>query len=468
MVSISAALQRIKEDPRGAINPSVVENVCVELGLQWRETTFTPPVTIALLAQQVLAGNVSNPQLLRLGGLEVTAAAYCTAKGRLPVEAVEQISRRVCDAAQRAADGREDEYRWKGHRTWHVDGSSFSMPDTPELQQHFGQSGKQKPGCGFPVSHLLCLFGAETGLIREVVAWPLRTHDLKDMPQLHQRLEAGDIVIADTAFSSYFHLAALQKRGVFGVFPVHQARIVNFRPGRPHALAGCKRKLGQPTSRWIRTLGKPALSAVEGPALSAVEGDDQLVEYFKPADCPAWMSRQQYEQMPESIIVREIKRTVYRNGFRPMTIVLLTTLLDPQIYPADEIVALLKQRWNVETELRHLKTTMNLDVLPCHSVDGVMKELWMFVLIYNLVRVIMMEASARQKLPLDRISFADALYWMRHARPGRDMPDLIVNLYRPNRIEPRAIKRRPKQYDLLNRPRAELRNTLKTAAKPLF
>lgn len=462
MVSITAALQRIKEDPRGAINPSVVETVCVELGLQWRETKLTPPVTMALLAQQVLAGNVSNPQLLRMGGLEVTAAAYCTAKGRLPVEAVEQISRRVCDAAQRAVDGREDEYRWKGHRTWHVDGSSFSMPDTPELQQHFGQPGKQKPGCGFPVSHLLCLFGAETGLIRAVVASPLRTHDLKDMPQLHQRLEAGDIVIADTAFSSYFHLAALQKRGVFGVFPVHQARIVNFRPGRPHIPLTSKRDRKQrsrqrrdrpsPTSRWIRKLGK----------------DDQLVEYFKPANCPAWMSRQQYEQMPESIIVREIKRTVYRNGFRAMTIVLVTTLLDPQIYPADEIVALLKQRWNVETDLRHLKTTMNLDVLRCHSVDGVMKELWMFVLIYNLVRVIMMEASARQKLPLDRISFADALYWMRHARPGRDMPDLIVNLYRPNRIEPRAIKRRPKQYDLLNRPRAEMRNTLKTAAKPLF
>lgn len=443
--SIATALQRIKDDPHACISPCIIENVCIELGLQWRETELTPPLTIALLAQQVLAGNISNPELVRRAGLGVTAAAYCTAKGRLPLEAVEQISRRVCAAAAKVPEGAED-HRWKGHRTWHVDGSSFSMPDMPGLQDRFGQSGRQMPGCGFPVAHLLCLFDTSTGLVREVAISPLRTHDLAPTPQLHPYLRPGDVLIGDTAFGSFFHLAALQKQGAFGVFPNHQARIVNFRAGRLHAPAGKKRRPGQPTSRWIKKLGK----------------DDQLVEYFKPAQCPSWMTRGQYRASPPSIIVREIRRTVHRQGFRPMKIVIVTTLLDPVVYPGDEIVALLGGRWNVETNLRHLKTTMNMEILRCHSVAGVLKELWTFILIYNLTRLIMMEAATRQNVPLDRISFADALYWMRYARPGQNLPNLIVNPDRPDRVEPRAIKRRPKEYNRMNKPRQEMRKALKS------
>ena len=443
--SITTALERIKDDPHACISPSIIENVCIDLGLQWRHTDLTPPVTIALLAQQVLAGNISNPELIRKTGLKVTAAAYCTAKGRLPLEAVEQISRRVCGAAARTPDGTED-YRWKGHRTWHVDGSSFSMPDTPELQKRFGQSGQQKPGCGFPVAHLLCLFNASTGLIRDAAISPLRTHDLRPTPQLHPHLQPGDILIGDTAFGSFFHLVALEKQGALGVFPIHQGRIVNFRAGRKHVPPGQERRKGQPTSRWIKTLGK----------------DDQLVEYFKPANCPCWMTREQYDTSPGSIIVREIRRAIHRKGFRPMTVVIVTTLLDAETYPADEIVALLGERWGVETNLRHLKTTMNMEILRCQSVAGVLKELWTFILIYNLTRLIMMEAAERQNVPLSRISFADALYWLRYARPGEELPDLIVNPYRPGRVEPRAIKRRPKEYDRMNKPREEMRKALKS------
>ena len=148
---------RIKDDPQAVLAPSVAEGVCRELGLEWKNTPLTPPVTLALLTQQVLHGNVSNAELLRLSGLNLTTAAYCTAKGRLPVEAVQQVSRRVGDAAVQAA-GLQEPYRWKGHRTWHCDGSSFSMPDTPDLQQRYGQPAAQRPGCGFPVGHLLCLF----------------------------------------------------------------------------------------------------------------------------------------------------------------------------------------------------------------------------------------------------------------------------------------------------------------------
>jgi hypothetical protein len=135
----------------------------------------------------------------------------------------------------------------------------------------------------------------------------------------------------------------------------------------------------------------------------------QLVEWFKPAGEPQWMSREQFDALPESIVVREVRRTVRRKGFRPVTVTIVTTLLDEKKYPADELVTLRMTRWGVETDLRHLKTTMGMDVLRCESVEGVKKELAVFQIVYNLVRVVMMEASRRQQAGVDRISFADAL-----------------------------------------------------------
>src|SRR6185312_17231079 len=181
--------------------------------------------------RQVLAGNISNPELVRQEQVQATPAAYCTAKGRIPPEVIQEISQRACDAAERAFD-QKPEHLWKGHRTWHVDGSSCSMPDTPELQGHFGQSGNQKPGCGFPVAHLLCLFSAITGLIRDVIISPMRSSDAAVAPQVRDKLKSGDIVIGDTIFSGYFHMALLWLEGVLMVFPNHQKRIVNFRPHR--------------------------------------------------------------------------------------------------------------------------------------------------------------------------------------------------------------------------------------------
>jgi hypothetical protein len=442
MVSIAAAVARIKEDPRVAIEVSVAQGVCEELGMQWMETSLTPPVTLSLLAQQVLLGNVSNPELVRAAGMDVTAAAYCTAKGRLPLEAVSQMSRRVCDAAERSAGV---QHQWLGHDTWHLDGSTTSMPDTPQLQKEFGQPTGQAKGCGFPMAHILCLFGAVTGLIRDLIISPLYTHDLSQTPLIHPSLRAGAVVIADAAFGSFFHLAALSAGSVFGVFPSHQKRIVSFRPHRSFNQPGNKPLKGRPTSRWLKGLGHL----------------DQLVEYFKPATRPDWMSQEEYDAAPASLIVREIRRKVRVNPWRSQVVVIVTTLLDARKYPADEVVALSKQRWNVEVNLRHLKTTMGMEVLRCQTVEGVKKELWAFTLIYNLARVIMMEAAERQSVPLDRISFADALYWMRHAKPGDPMPDLIVNPHRPGRVEPRVIKRRPKKYEWMTQPREVLRKALR-------
>jgi hypothetical protein len=177
------------------------------------------------------------------------------------------------------------------------------------------------------------------------------------------------------------------------------------------------------------------------------------------------MSKQDYDALPESIVVREIRRTVRLSDGRRITVTIVTTLLDLIRYPADAIIELRLRRWDVETNLRHLKTTMGLDVLHCKTEAGVRKELVVFCLVYNLVRVIMLQAATRQQVRIDRISFADTLKWMRHARPGDTLPNLLINPSRPNRIEPRCKKRRPKQFDLMNRPRRELQKSLQNQAK---
>jgi hypothetical protein len=168
--------------------------------------------------------------------------------------------------------------------------------------------------------------------------------------------------------------------------------------------------------------------------------------------------------MPETLVVRELRWTLRRPGFRAKPLLLVTTLLDPERYPAADLVELSRQRWGVETNLRHLKTTMKLEVLRSRTSAGIDREVAMYQLIYNLVRVIMMEAAQQQEVDLDRISFADALYWLRYTKESAGLPRLIVNPDRPDRVEPRAVKRRPKEFDRLTKPRDEMRKAAKRAA----
>lgn len=290
----------------------------------------------------------------------------------------------------------------------------------------------------------------------ELAYWdasPYKTGDLHHTPQSHaQAIRPGDVLLGDDAFSAYVHLAMLKSHGADGVFPTHHARLVDF---TPHRIGGPDAPKGRPGSRWVKSLGE----------------DDQLVEYFKPPRRPRWMTSEQFEAIVPSMIVREIRRTVHRKGFRPMRVTVQTTLLDAEAYPADEVVALRLERWEVETDLRHLKTTMNMDVLRSETVAGVQKrsrigrlpgdELAAFAVVYNLTRLVMADAARRQGVSIRRLSFADALAWLRHADPGDDPPRLKVVPLRPDRVEPRAVKRRPKPFDLMNRPRHELRNTIR-------
>jgi hypothetical protein len=447
MASITGALRRIKKDPLGAIRREVVEQLCDEMDYRWRERRLDPAVTIALFVQQVIHGNTPCSGVCHLAGETFTASAWCQARARLPLHVYQGMLAHVCDAAMQRLQQRS--HLWHGHRTFHIDGSSFSMPDTPELRRVFGQPRGQQPGCGFPTAHLLVLFNADTGLLLDAFASPLHTGDVSQAQEYLAHLNQGDILIGDDSFSGWAHLALLLRGNLHGLFPSHHLRIVDFTPGRAHNVGGKHDVPGRPRSRWIKSLGK----------------DDQLVEWFKPGQCPAWMRPQDYDQLPDSIVVREVRRTVRLPDGRRITVTIVTTLLDPIKYPADELIALRLRRWDVETNLRHLKTTMGLDVLRCKTEPGVRKELTVFCIVYNLVRVTMNEAARRQKVKVQRISFIDALRWMRHARPGDRLPPLLVNPHRPHRLEPRCRKRRPKEYDLMNKPRHELRQTLRKRAK---
>ena len=442
--SIGEALARVKRDPLGVLAPGAVERACDDCRYdRWRDRELDPATTVALFAQQVLNGNCPCAEVRRIGGGGFTPQAYCKARARLPLAVYQSLLTAVVDAA--APRSREAAHLWRGHRTFHVDGSTFSMPDAPPLRKAFGTPTGQAPGCGFPVAHLLVLFGAGTGLLLDAFAAPLHTGDLSQTPELHLHLDPGDVLIGDDSFGTYAHLALLGQAGLHGLFPVHHARTVDFTPGRAHCDDGKGAVAGAPRSRWVRSLG----------------ADDQLVEWLKPRQRPRWMTKAQYDELPASIRVRELRRTVAAPDGAPVTLTAATTLADPLAYPADDLMALRLRRWDVETNIGHLKTTMGMDVLRCRTEAGVRKELAVFCLGYNLVRLGMLDAARRQAVPVARVSFADALRWVRHARPGDELPRLIVNPHRPDRAEPRCKKRRPKQYDLMNKPRDQLRKALK-------
>ena len=441
--TLTQVVKQFQQDWTTQLEPHAILTACRDAAYRWRERTLDPVTTTQLFFVQILHGNTACTHLRHLTKLNVTASAYCQARMKLPLTVFQQLLRSVSDAVQPAA---LDQGRWLGHRTFWVDGSSFSMPATPALHKHFGQSGKQLPGCGFPVAHLLALFHAGTGLVLQILAAPLRTHDLSEVVGLHPELRPGDVLVADRGFCSYAHLALLVQAGVHAVFRMHQKHLVDFTPGRPHVGPRMRGKghKGQPRSAWLQQLGE----------------HDQRVHWLKPLAGPQWMDEEQFGYLPERLEVRELQYRVHRKGFRVTKITLVTTLLDAILYPVEALAQLYYARWGIETNFAHLKTTMGLDVLKCKTVDGVLKELIVFALIYNLIRLVMIQAAWRQQVDIDRISFIDAARWLAAARDNEPLSLLVVNPHRPSRYEPRVRKRRPKQYPLMQTPRKELRKLL--------
>jgi hypothetical protein len=438
---IIAALHSLRQDLARQLDRPAILDACHAAGHTWRDCLLDPAAILHLFLLQVLHGNTALAHLPRLVGRSFTASAVCQARARLPLAVFQEVLRRVGSALRTDTD----DGRWHGHRTVLVDGSRFSMPDTPELREHFGLSARTRPGCGFPGARLMALFHAGTGLLLEAFAVPLAGHDMAWASRLHPRLEDGDVLVGDRGFCSFAHLALLARRGLYGLFRMHQMPIIDFTPGRPHVRPGRKYTAeGLPRSRWVRALGLT----------------DQVVEWFRPPEAPAWMTAAEYRALPGSLLVRELRYRVEVPGFRTRVVTLATTLLDGEAYPAAELAELYFRRWSVEGHLRDLKQTMGMDVLGCQSVAGVTKELTVYCLAYNLVRAAMLEAARRQGVAVERISFVDALRWLACARAGEPLPELVVNPHRPHRSEPRSTKRRPKTYPWLTAPRHELRKRL--------
>lgn len=440
MAIIAATLTRIKSDALAAIGGEAsVNQLFAQAGHVWRDRLLNPARTLGLFMLQVLHGNTAITHLPRLSGMNLRPQSYCDARARLPLAAVAAVVERLCRDCIKYTQGiAENPSTWLGRRVLIADATSCTTPDTPAMQSLWPQPSAQKRGCGFPMIKLLGLFDLATGLILQLSMFALATHEMSQAAAMASMLRPGDLLLADRGFCSYAHLSLLALKQIDAVFRMHQKQIVDFTANRPHQRGGRRRQCGAPSSRFVRRLGR----------------DDQLVQWAKPPRRPVWMSQQEYDQLPATLTIRELRYRVSERGRRTRVVTIATTLLDPMRYPKSKIAGLYGLRWEIETNFRHLKQTMKMDQLKCKTADGVLKELLVFVLIYNLVRAAMCTAAARQQADPNDLSFIDTLRWL-WSDHAADPVTLLLNRPRPGRWCPRVKKRRPKEYDFMTKSRSQ-------------
>jgi len=435
--TIVEAVTAVKEHGVHLPSRRMVFDTCRMLGHRWRRGPLDPFNTIIVFLIQILHGNTACADACLLSGLGVTDSAYCQARRRLPLGLFTTLFTRLVDDLLRSTAHAS---HWLGHRVFIIDGSSFSMPDTPDLQKHFGQPSGQKKGCGFPMAHLMALCDLGTGLVIDLIASPLQSGDLTKGVRTHRVLRTGDVVLGDRAFGTWGYFALVLQHHLHAVTRAHQRLKLSLNP----------RQRWHERGTYCR--------------LYTLDDEDQVIEWFKPRHRPKWMSLTLYERLPPSIIVRVIRYTIRRKGFRTREVTLLTTLTDHARYPADKLAALYSRRWEIETNFRDLKETMGMKTLRCRTVDGVLKEMYTCAIAYNLVRMMCLQAGTRQGVDARRISFIHALRSLRQMLvlgcAGEPPPRLTVNPHRPGRVEPRLVKRRPPQRRYLTVPRTEARKRL--------
>ena len=427
-----------------ALSPEAIEGFCRAFGHAWRDSFWNPTTTLTtflfqvLSAERTLRAGVADllAQLTALGREDLPSpdpTAYCQARQRLPAKVLISM---LAYIVEQMKDLPRSTGTWLGRRAWLVDGTTVSMPDEPELQAAFPQPNAQKPGCGFPVARLEALFCWATGAIVDVVIDSLHSAELPLFRKLWHHFERGDVIVSDRAYCAYVDMVRLLQRGVFCVFRLHQGRKADFRVGR---------KLGK---------------------------DDRLVVWQRPKwEESMGISREELKSLPETLTVRLVRITEIPKGFRSRTIVVATTLLDPIETPADEIRALYRDRWRAELNLQSIKSQLGMDILRGKSVDVVTKEIVMHLVTYNLIRLLMWHAAHEHDRDPHRLSFTGTLHRLRdvfpfmlQAKTQREALRLLSRLLewiagdlvpdRPNRLEPRRKKRRPKAYGLLNKPRS--------------
>lgn len=355
---------------------------------------------------------------------------YCKARRRLPQKDLDETLARLSRNIRAAHSPIR---LWRGRCVKVVDGSGLSMPDTPQNQKSYPQPSGAKQGCSFPVMRVVALFCLGTGALISLAKGSLRVCERALFRSLWGLLERGDVILADRGFCGYAEYYHLMGRGVDCVMRNHQRRTAG--------------------KTMLKSLGR----------------GDRLILWHKGKAGPHSPDKPLWHILPDTLTLREITFQVAVNGFRTDTITLVTTLLDPEAFPTEAFAQLYRSRWQVELFLRDIKTTMGMDILRCKTPDMVHKELTMHLIAYNLVRLTMLEASCAHDTPVERISFKGALATLRQWAPvfaGADAsrhPKLWTHLLaclaadtlpqRPNRVEPRARKRRPKNYQLLNKPR---------------
>jgi hypothetical protein len=427
MASISRALGRIKSDLEQILPESQIEDQARAVGHRWRKRKLTPAMTLHLFLLQLLA-KVAMAGLRHVARISVSAQAICKAKQRLPLTLLLRGVEQVCEACRSAcASGDASSETFFGHRVVLVDGTSFMTPDTPELAERFGKGGNGRgKSKGYPVPKLLALIDHGTGMIRKVIGLPQGRQEQTVLSRTFKYLSAGDLLMGDRQMGSFAHLAMLGDQSLHACIQLSKGLTVKGR-GK-----GCRRQ--------IKMLGK----------------QDMLVEWRRPQVKPQWISVKAWAALPQKITLRQVTFRICRKGFKPTWVRVITTLLDPVKYPANQIAQLYAKRWRIEVCFRDLKQTLGLRQLAARSVAGVRKELACLVLLYNLTRQIMLRAAEKQQVAADRIGFKDTLIWLLWSEPGEALPELVVNPKRSRPSQPRRLKRGRKKYPPLGQSRSKL------------
>ena len=409
-------------------------------GIEYRDRVFTPDITLWTFLSQALDANKSlQAAVTKLIAFKVAqgeaapsanTAAYAKARDRLPENLLSRLTRESGFDLQEQAP---KDWRWRDRPRKLLDGSTVSMPDTKKNQAEFPQPRSQKPGIGFPIARLVTIVSCETGAVLDLALGPYRgkgsgEHGL--LRELMHNFLPGDIVLGDCYYCTFFLIASLIASGVDAVFPLHGARDCDFRTGE--------------------RLGKK----------------DHLVTWIKPQK-PAWMDQETYDSFPKSINVREAEVTLDHKGHRSEKRVLVTTFIDPKATSKTDLRDLYGHRWLVEIDLKAIKSTMKMDVLRAKTPEMVCKEIWAHLLAYNLIRKIMAQAAIVHGKNPRKLSFSLALQVIESFRSANIFREDKTKIYaeilkaiasksvgnRPGRREPRAVKRRPKPFPRLQKPR---------------
>jgi hypothetical protein len=411
-----------------------------------RERLFPPTETLSMFLAQAMSADRSCQQAVNeaavkrlAGGLpdcSTHTGAYCRARQRLPLEMISTLTRYT---ARVMTERTPDTWHWRGRPVRLVDGATVALPDTPDNQAVYPQPSSQKPGLGFPQCRLVGIICLASGTVLNAAMGACQGKGGDEQSLLRSMLdtlESGDILLGDAFYATYFLLCALQQRGVDGVFEQQgsRRRSTDFRRGQ---------RLGQ---------------------------RDHVIELRKPKSKPAWMSQTDYDQAPESLKAREL----YTGGK-----ILMTTLLCPKQTTKAALKKLYRDRWHVELDLRNIKTTLGMEMLSCRTPAMAQKEIWVYLLAYNLIRLLMAQAALLADLLPRQLSFKHTLQlWIawRHSAAGSYDDDKLASLFlliaqqqvgkRPGRIEPRALKRRPKPFPLLTKPRSIAREDVRKNGHP--